>query len=84
MRIDNQIPVHTLANSSAYQNMRPNTPTPTVANADPAASQNTREQEQKIEQKQDARDDAVKNQIYDSSGQTNRLPGTVTLFDTTV
>ncbi|MEQ8175648.1 MAG: hypothetical protein ABRQ26_11330 [Syntrophomonadaceae bacterium] len=79
MRIDNQPPVYALTNSSANQNVRPNTPQPeTVLN-----TQSMKEQNQEIQQKQDNNNEAVKNQIYNSSGQANRLPGTVTLFDTT-
>lgn len=84
MRIENQPQVHTLANSSVNQSARPGAPQPeTTFNAHPAASQNTQQQDREIQEQQDVRNEVVKNQFYDSSGKTNRLPGTVTLFDTT-
>ncbi|MEN6389091.1 MAG: hypothetical protein ABFD04_01660 [Syntrophomonas sp.] len=84
MRIDNQPPVYTLTNSGANQNVRPNTPQPATApNTRSAAPPNAQEQNRETLQKQDNNNEAVKNQIYNSSGQANRLPGTVTLFDIT-
>lgn len=85
MRIDNQAPVYNLASSYTNRNVIPNAlPPGNSMNDHLAAIQKTHEQEQIFQVKQDAQYEAVKNQIYDASGQANRLPGTVSLFDATV
>lgn len=80
MRIANQPPpVFNLGTNGANPNVSLHTPKPAPAlNVESTASQN-----KQVQDKQESQNEIVKNQIYNSSGRANRLPGTVTLFDTT-
>lgn len=80
MRIASQPPpMFNPGTNGANPNASLHTPKPATAlNVESTASQN-----KQIQDKQESQNEIVRNQTYNSSGQANRLPGTVTLFDTT-